>query len=740
MSFFGSTTRYSHGVGVVKLLEDRGEDWWHKNLTSMANAVKGEPLSTGGSLVSSIVKQINPIVTDKFGHLFKGRINRSFADEKLLAAAVTDPCFVKVLDYAIGIEGEAQGMKYLQDTYGVPSYGPCGLYIPTWIIDGKVLHFRSIAFGYSGVYPDLKQSSIDIRLSECYSTNIVKTITIPYSTDPVCMIVYKSSCPVSTDEILVDNDDVPLVDDSGAYLATGKQEVQDEFVWYVDAKDVVIEKYADGQFMVMDYKRRGAINRSKYIYVMNTRLTIGNAPDPCSGQGFTFNGIGGLYNPGYGGSSNNKQIVYKWSTTVSGEVPEEMFTVDTSHIESAMDCQEHKAKMRSDCLEANGKDPETDWLDGFGDSAGIVPGLMGGECSDAGDGPSTLRGIISEEENKTVLLVHAVGYTDDEKSDQYKYREILDELLDVSGKYNSGFKPTSAKGKKAKSNFRGKGLGGYIVYVHDIEIAYVDYFVTSRDENDYGTIDKGLGFIGKDEKVARQCETRDELTGYSMVIDRYPLRTVDNDPDDDDGGCKKEFNDTKVQYMLPLDWMWDRTMVQKYRDVKETMCLIIQATKVRELEWYETGLFKLVMIIVSFYLMGPWAFLALTALGVLLDHLDIHPYLKLAIQLAVGMMMGDFSSLISASNIMNIVQQIATVYMAEYVKSEMQLINEEAEEVDKEAKATKKALAKMKRDALYSPLDEIDESFDMQFDLLYNSYGMATSTEAMVQLDKKGIE
>ena len=130
----------------------------------------------------------------------------------------------------------------------------------------------------------------------------------------------------------------------------------------------------------------------------------------------------------------------------------------------------------------------------------------------------------------------------------------------------------------------------------------------------------------------------------------------------------------------------------------------------------------------------------LLALGVLLDNLDINPYLKLAIGFIAGAMMGDFSTLISASNVMNIMQQVASVAISEYVKSEMELIAEESKEVDKEAKATKKALAKMKRDALYSPLDEIDESYDLPYELLYNSYGATTSVEGMIQLDKKGIE
>ena len=167
MSFFGSKDRVSHGLGVSKLLEDRSEDWWQKNLAGIANYVKMDIPSTAGALIVQANKYVNPTIANKFGHLFKGRVNRSVASEAKMHDIITDPCFEKVLDYHIGITGDIQSLKYMYDTYGMPTYGKCSNDAPTWLVGGNYMYVRTYIYGYSGVYPDIERTTIEFTLSTC---------------------------------------------------------------------------------------------------------------------------------------------------------------------------------------------------------------------------------------------------------------------------------------------------------------------------------------------------------------------------------------------------------------------------------------------------------------------------------------------------------------------------------------------------------------------------------------------
>ncbi|RLF04276.1 MAG: hypothetical protein DRJ64_07155 [Thermoprotei archaeon] len=745
MSFFGSTDRYSFGAGVSKLLEDRPEDWWSKYLVTIANGVKGQPMPTGGGLVSQINKLINPVIGDKFGHTFEGQINRSYADEVLLFDAIGDPCKEEVLDYNIGISTGMQSSKYMYETYGNPSYSGLRPYMPYWNVNGEDVYVKIATVVYKGEYPDVQPDKINLDLY-IYTTDILsEVVEIPYSREKICAITYRTNCPYTKPGILVNDANEPLVNDEGFYLTDDNGDYVDQLMWYCDASEVVIEKYAYESFFVMDYKRRGSRNKSKYLFLLNNRLSLGNTPDPCfddSGSSEVSKyGIKDSFS-GKRGHSSAGNAYYNWDTTIRKEAPSNMFSVNPN-TSTGTSCAEHKDKLKKECMGIEDGDDYEHTPFSFG----------GGKCGSVGEDPSTLEGIINKKENKTVLFTHAVAYIDDETNDKHRnatfgvdhpqraYQDAIDQLLDKEGKYDLGFKPAHTPGKEANSNYRGKGLGGYLIRVHDVEIAYVDYFVISQDPNDYGTIDKGLSVIGKDEKVPDQCETRDPRTGYSMVLDTYPVRTVNNNSD---GGCEDEFNDTVIQYMLPYYVVNDGAMTDRYRCFKESACIMVQATQYRKLEWYETGLFKLAIIIVQLWIsvvtLGAGAALGLFAIGILIDQLNINPYFKLAIQIAIGAMTGGVSALMSTTNVLSILQQVATIAFSEYAKDEMTRIREEGEELDEEKKAVDKAMNKMKRDALYTPLDEIDELYSQSYELLYSSYGVATSVEGMTELDKKGIQ
>ena len=751
MSFWGSRERTTFGVGVSKLLEDKGEDWWRKHLVRYANATKMDTIATGGAVVDQVNKYINPKIAEKWGFTFKGKINRSYAEEQLIIDAITDPCFVKVEDYFVGYHISFQVLKYMYDTYGKPTFGLVGINkeTPSWFVDGNWVYAGKASLGFIGEYPDTKISTITISMLRSDTDEFVKKATIDYSKKPIAMIIYQTNCGDTVSYPLVDNAGRLLVDDDDNILVWKDDSTISLGTAFVYADEIMIEKYIESPFFMLDYKRHGCRNKSKYVFVMNTRLGLGNKPEPCSspfGKGMLGIVMSDKFGSNYG-KGKGCDPKPDWSTTVRGEAPEDMFTVNPFVHGSPLTCAESKQIGRDKEGCENGIKTDSDGNYDFSggdnmdeDTGGLIRfsgSLCGNPYGSDGD-TSTLDGVIDEEDNKTVFFTYASRYTTDENHPQYKYKKIIDEMLDVDGKYKTGFKPAHVSGKKAKSNYTGKGLGGYIIKMHDVEIAYVDYFVIAEDPNDYGTVDTIASGIGLGEEVPDQCETRDEMTGYSFVIDTYPLRMYDLNSD---GECAYR-NDNKVQYIIPYDWISKRTMPDRYRDVKELSCLMLQATSVRKLKWYETSGFRLLMFIVTFALnwftFGFWTAALLAVLSVALSVLNVNPYIKLAVQVLLSVLTGNFAQLISTSNLISIAADLASIAISEYAKDEMTRMFEEGREIDKQRKATLKTLNKMRREALYSPLDEIDGLYDLQYDLLYNVYDQVTSTEQMTELDTKG--
>ncbi|RLA59312.1 MAG: hypothetical protein DRQ78_10770 [Epsilonproteobacteria bacterium] len=184
--------------------------------------------------------------------------------------------------------------------------------------------------------------------------------------------------------------------------------------------------------------------------------------------------------------------------------------------------------------------------------------------------------------------------------------------------------------------------------------------------------------------------------------------------------------------ILPVDIFVRMTMPERYRFLNEIFRLWANTVVVRELEWYETGLFKIftliVMAIMAVYTGGTslaWFVGFKVGIEVLDDVLSPEGLMVLAIIASVvavgsGAMAGTLTPtnvFVGATKITGNVFKLQHYNMGQDISAEMQKI------VDGNEK-TKKEMDSEVRKPIYSPYDEMDGQYEVATGgLIYNLYG-----------------
>ncbi len=184
----------------------------------------------------------------------------------------------------------------------------------------------------------------------------------------------------------------------------------------------------------------------------------------------------------------------------------------------------------------------------------------------------------------------------------------------------------------------------------------------------------------------------------------------------------------KELYILPVDIFSDMIMIDRYKHLNEIFRIWANVEEETDLEWYQTGLFKLVAFVVavilgyvSFGLLGAFVvfgvqILSMVAASYLSPEVMAIVSIILAIVAVATMDIGFTINTFAA--VANVANSISQYY---FVKENMR-IQDKLTDISDEQKVTQDAIDEMSNDFLYIPFDSYTNYYDTQYSMLYNAY------------------
>jgi len=181
---------------------------------------------------------------------------------------------------------------------------------------------------------------------------------------------------------------------------------------------------------------------------------------------------------------------------------------------------------------------------------------------------------------------------------------------------------------------------------------------------------------------------------------------------------------------LPIEFFRRKKMVDKYIAVKKYMGMLSLSQKEVKLKWYQTGLFKFIIVIVAFVwgaFTGDFEWfvnmLVSQAVSAVLMSIFKGSIFVNILSVLYSIYNLDFSNITSASSMLAILN-IATKIVSTYSQYTVGNLRDEASEISDEEKELRDQLNEYKKQYLYSPLGEYSRIREIPYNAIYNSYDM----------------
>ncbi len=209
-----------------------------------------------------------------------------------------------------------------------------------------------------------------------------------------------------------------------------------------------------------------------------------------------------------------------------------------------------------------------------------------------------------------------------------------------------------------------------------------------------------------------------------------------------DGEEQPTDEDQKAQYMIPMEWLFDRDLKIKYTDVEKCLKIWIFKEEKTKLKWYETGLFRILTWVVALVLayFGQYQMLIGMISSTVINEVFGD---KLGVVLNTVMVIYSFatgnigSGITKAINLFSFVASIAGNIAKLYFMSESEKLASKAEHRDEEMEKTQDAIDELSSKNIYWAItDQLDSIHYTMYELPYAIYDAAYTTDRFLQLPR----
>lgn len=182
-------------------------------------------------------------------------------------------------------------------------------------------------------------------------------------------------------------------------------------------------------------------------------------------------------------------------------------------------------------------------------------------------------------------------------------------------------------------------------------------------------------------------------------------------------------------FLVPIPNFEKLSFEEKYNFIRDCMSIIGNTSKTVKLKWYQTGLFKIVIMIVSMvisYFTGPKAFMAamkMMAVGFIITTIATMIDPRLGAIVGIAMIAyggytnwGDLTALQQVVTIVDVAGRMSQLYFQVALEG----ISDKIKQLQDKTKETAEVIRDMLGDSIYSPLDVTQDYYDTAFDLLYD--------------------
>jgi len=189
----------------------------------------------------------------------------------------------------------------------------------------------------------------------------------------------------------------------------------------------------------------------------------------------------------------------------------------------------------------------------------------------------------------------------------------------------------------------------------------------------------------------------------------------------DGGSTSYTEEDEEFFYFIPLNWVKELNVHERYEFIKECLVLLAYSHDVVHTSFFESGFFRFVVTVVASIATGnPALVIGMSIAGNIIASSNLSPELKMALTVAMSVAVSSYSNpntnTLSFENIANFSVELAKYYF----KKETQDIVVSIQELEQEREEIAETINSIKKQTIYIPMEQIGSYYDLQYSLLYD--------------------